>query len=1094
MLVALVCATQLVCAASFTAFESGQVRPMALSPDNTRLFVVNTPDNRLEIFDVHNGFPTYLSSVAVGMEPVAVAAFSNSEVWVVNYLSDSVSIVDVSGSVPRVVRTLLVGDEPADIVFAGQNFNRAFITSAHRGQNSPYTDPSNPGEMTTPGIGRADVWVFDANNPGNSVNGNPITILTLFGDTPKALSVTPDGSTVYAAVFKSGNQTTTLNEEVVCDVGQATPCLPKTGEQLAVGALPPPNGVTIDTLNQPEVGLIVKFDGTKWIDELGRDWSNMVRFNLPDKDVFAINANAGIPVESASFNGVGTVLFSMAVNPVSGKIYVANTEAINEVRFEGAGSSSTTVRGHLHESRITVIDPVQNTVSPVHLNKHIDYAVTPSPAGVKQHSLAIPKGIAVSPDGSTLYVVAKGSARIGVFDTVALENDSFTPDSNSHIMLSAGGPDGVVMDTVNNRLYVTTRFDNGLSIVDTTTNTEIYHITLHNPEPPSITAGRSFLYDADFTSSNGEASCASCHIEGDKDELAWDLGDPDGTVIINQNPILFTSGNPNFHPMKGPMTTQTLRGLANHGPMHWRGDRSGANSGGDALDEDLAFKEFNVAFDGLLGRGSQLTATEMQAFTDFILQISPPPNPIRALDDSLTPDQLAGQTLYFDTSTPTDGPFTCNSCHSLLPASGFFGTSGLSNAEETQHFKIPQLRNMYEKVGMFGMPDLPFFNSGDNGFKGDQIRGFGFLHDGSTDTLNRFFNVTAFTFGHTSPPDVERRQMEQFMLAFDSNLKPVVGQQITLDSVNLNDLASNNRIDLLINRALAGDADLIVKFTLNDEMRGAYLTGSGKFKTDKAADAELTDAQLRALASVTGQQLTYTAVPPGAAIRMGVDRDEDTVTDGDDNCPAIANTSQIDINGNNIGDICESDIDNDDVPDQLDNCPYIANLTQLDNDNDAVGDVCDNDDDNDGLSDVIENNINTDPFLIDSDGDGLSDFDEVNYDGVANEYNPLTDTNPLSSDTDNDGFNDDIEIAFGSNPLLVSSIPADGDINQDGVVDVVDILVTSKIVLGLQAATNDQLIKADVAPLTNGVPTPDGVINAGDFLLIQRKALGVITF
>ena len=53
--------------------------------------------------------------------------------------------------------------------------------------------------------------------------------------------------------------------------------------------------------------------------------------------------------------------------------------------------------------------------------------------------------------------------------------------------------------------------------------------------------------------------------------------------------------------MKGPMTTQTLRGLAHHGPMHWRGDRTGGERRGDprALDEQLAFKTFNVAFDGL---------------------------------------------------------------------------------------------------------------------------------------------------------------------------------------------------------------------------------------------------------------------------------------------------------------------------------------------------------------------------------------------------------------------------------------------------------------------------------------------------------------
>ena len=112
----------------FFLFESGQVRPLALSPDGTRLFAVNTPDNRLEIFRVTPQGLTPEFSVPVGMEPVAVAARSNAEVWVVNHLSDSVSIVDVSGAVPVVKRTLQVGDEPSDIVFAGATFDRAFIT------------------------------------------------------------------------------------------------------------------------------------------------------------------------------------------------------------------------------------------------------------------------------------------------------------------------------------------------------------------------------------------------------------------------------------------------------------------------------------------------------------------------------------------------------------------------------------------------------------------------------------------------------------------------------------------------------------------------------------------------------------------------------------------------------------------------------------------------------------------------------------------------------------------------------------------------------------------------------------------------------
>ena len=87
-----------------------------MSPDGTRLFAVNTPDNRLEIFEIQGGTLVHRDSVSVGLEPVAVTARSNGEVWVVNHLSDSISIGDVLSTPPQVESTLLVRDEPRDIV------------------------------------------------------------------------------------------------------------------------------------------------------------------------------------------------------------------------------------------------------------------------------------------------------------------------------------------------------------------------------------------------------------------------------------------------------------------------------------------------------------------------------------------------------------------------------------------------------------------------------------------------------------------------------------------------------------------------------------------------------------------------------------------------------------------------------------------------------------------------------------------------------------------------------------------------------------------------------------------------------------------
>jgi len=909
------CAALLALAASvsaqpaYTEFETGQVRPLALSADGTRLYATNTPDGRLEVFDVGAGGLTHVGAIEVGLEPCAVALRNDSEAWVVNHLSDSVSIVDLAATPPHVVRTLLVGDEPRDIVFGGSAGNRAFITTAHRGQNNP-NDP----QLTTAGIGRADVWVFDANALGTSLGGTPLTIVTLFGDTPRPLAVSPDGSTVYAGVFHSGNQTTTISEGAVCDTSDTTLGAnpPQVQGGCTIGGVAMPGGLPLPHRDaggavRPEVGLIVKYNGTHWVDELGRQWDGAVKFSLPDYDVFSIDANASPPAQNGSFAKVGTILFNMAVNPVNGKVYVTNGEAKNEVRFEGPGIASTTVQGHLAEYRITVLDG--SSVLPRHLNKHINYAVRPAPAGVKEKSLATPLGMAVSSDGATLYTVAFGSGKVGVFSTAQLENDTFVPNSADHVVLSGGGPSGLVLDEARDRLYVLTRFDNGISVVDTDTLTEVSHQSVYSPEPNSIVDGRPFLYDAFFTSSNGEASCSSCHIFGDFDSLAWDLGNPDEVRIPNPLPIKLESvaqigGSDvdfdNFHPMKGPMATQTLRGMAGHGAMHWRGDRADGN---DPFNEDIAFRNFRVAFPGLVGRSSQIPETDMQKFSDFILQVMLPPNPVRALNNSLTPDQQAGRN-FMTGGRRADGIFTgdglgfnCVGCHTFNPSQGFFGGDGQASFEnETQIMKIAHLRNMYQKVGMFGMTSVDFFNSGDNGFKGPQVRGFGFLHDGSVDTMFRFLRATVFDDGGTINPvgfnggDAQRRQVEQFLLAFDSNLAPIVGQQITLNSTNAVIVAP--RIDLLLQRAGAGypipgnpgatECDVIVKGAVGSEHRGWVRLANGLFRPDRASEPLMTDAQLRGLAAFPGYELTYTCVPPGSGTRAGIDRDLDNYLDRDE--------------------------------------------------------------------------------------------------------------------------------------------------------------------------------------------------------------------
>jgi hypothetical protein len=407
-------------------------------------------------------------------------------------------------------------------------------------------------------------------------------------------------------------------------------------------------------------------------------------------------------------------------------------------------------------------------------------------------------------------------------------------------------------------------------------------------------------------------------VFGDFDALSWDLGNPDGDPLAFNNPVspsFFPPlADPSFQPMKGPMNTQSLRGMANDGPMHWRGDRNGAleapsvqpDSG--AYDEKAGFIKFQAGFINLLGRSGPLPDEDMAAFADFILQVMYPPNPNRPLDNQLTPDQQAGRNYFINRVTET-GTNTCESCHRIdpngnakygVPIPGFFGTDGHSVKDPfPQMFKVPQLRNLYQKVGMFGFPagtqllGLPLVPApipGLDGYLGDQIRGFGTNRAGDFDNPLRFVSVIAFSnlfpilpnpggFGVDAAGFRDRQQVVSFLYAFDTNLAPIVGQQVTMNAQT--SVSAGPWVGLFEQRADAGECDLVAKADLDRE-RGFLYVGNDTFTPDTASQPAMSTAQLEGLLGGPQNALTFTCTPPGSGVRLGIDRDLDGILDGDE--------------------------------------------------------------------------------------------------------------------------------------------------------------------------------------------------------------------
>lgn len=618
--------------------------------------------------------------------------------------------------------------------------------------------------------------------------------IPLQGQYPSSLAKSLDGSRLYVGFLLSGNGTTILPPDRSPDQPDPTN-----------GALPePPDTASIVSVEDPRVDHYVYDHDLAVIDTTSWEVQN-----------YLLRA--------------GTILRSVAVHPGTGDIFVANMESRNLVKFE------PNLKGHFADHRLTKFSANLADRDVFDLNPGIEYETLPNP-GALSTALADPAAL-VFEDNSTAWVAAFATDRIAKVDpadgTVSGRIDLRLPAEGSRSMR---GPRGLAIDADGEVLYVLNKISNSITAIDLGTETVITEFPLAggNPMPAVVAEGRGFLFDARL-SGNGTGSCGTCHIDADRDGLAWNLGDPGGEMSTGSG---FNSANHElglldrpFHPMKGPLVTQTLRNLEGGAPFHWRGDKP-------------TLGDFNTTFVKLLG-GELLSTPDFDDLEAYLFSLRHHPNPYRNLDDTL-PSTLVGGDPSVGEQLFNLHLNHCAVCHEG-PRGSLGNIDDFRLTDSRDNVKIPPLQTTYQRFGF------------DNAPGGVSAMGFGMNRDG---TGSRLPTVHFYELGQLD--DQGNKDVAAYVLSFGTGTPASVGQGRTLHVGNRDDAGLLGELDMFESLVAAGNVDLVAEGTAGangvrlyfDSTSGKYSDGSGGVVTR----ADLLSA------IQTGEGITFTVLLRGQAV------------------------------------------------------------------------------------------------------------------------------------------------------------------------------------------------------------------------------------
>lgn len=443
---------------------------VAVSPDGGRVYILCEGTEQVAVWDTRAG--AIVKRVAVGRVPKGMSlAADGKRIWVANSWSDNVSEID-TGSL-AVVRTLPAGEEP----------------------NAALAD-------------RAGRFLYVANRIGNDISvvdlgtGQEVKRLAA-GRGASYLALSPDGARVYCThIYPRMGRPRSQPESEITVIDTARQVVVER-KMLGNAA-----GVFHVALSADgRLGLAAQLRPKNLIPlahvEHGWVFGNSL-------SVFGADVGEPVQIPLDEMDRYYTPPFGVAIARDKSAAYVSTT-----------GSDSVTVIDVAAMLRaIAAASPEDRRAMANDLSASANYVAARIPVG---HG---PKGLALSPDGTRLYVANRTGDDVSVIDTASRKMTA---------TIGLGGPGELTFERRGERLFFSARF-----------------------------------------AFQGHFGCANCHLEATFDGLEWDL-EPDGfgkDIVDNRlledvadtAPFKWNGGNPNLETECGPRTEKYFYRAQSYSP------------------------------------------------------------------------------------------------------------------------------------------------------------------------------------------------------------------------------------------------------------------------------------------------------------------------------------------------------------------------------------------------------------------------------------------------------------------------------------------------------------------------------------------------